>query len=355
MWFFKTNHCKEQFLTMKKLAYSVIGIGGVLALLIIAKGVLIPLVYGIILWFLGHYFKSLANKIPLFKKYLPSWIVSTFVFVFIVLFISIVTSIISSNIEVLITAYPNYLDNVNLITEKINAVFNIDVYQSVTEKLQNFEFGSILQTIADSLSGIFSDTIMVLLYALFIISEETSFNLKLKKLFRNPIDYDRTTVLLNRINSSATDYVRLKTLVSILTGVVSYIFLLIMDVDAPFFWAMLTFFLNYIPTVGSLIATIFPSVFSLLQFGEFTPFIIILVVLGLIQWFIGNIIEPKIMGSTLNISPLVSILALVVWGQIWGITGMLLSVPITVVLVIVLAQFDSTKRVAILLSENGEV
>ncbi len=128
-----------------------------------------------------------------------------------------------------------------------------------------------------------------------------------------------------------------------------------MDVDAPFFWALLMFLLNYIPTVGSLIATIFPAVFSLVQFGEFTPFLIILIGLGILEWFVGNVLEPKIMGNSLNISPLVTIIALVIWGQIWGITGMLLSVPITVTMVIICSQFKNTKAIAILLSENGEL
>nr|WP_299218998.1 AI-2E family transporter [uncultured Aquimarina sp.] len=132
-------------------------------------------------------------------------------------------------------------------------------------------------------------------------------------------------------------------------------FLALMDVDAPFFWALLMFLLNYIPTVGSLIATIFPAVFSLVQFGEFTPFLIILIGLGILEWFVGNVLEPKIMGNSLNISPLVTIIALVIWGQIWGITGMLLSVPITVTMVIICSQFKNTKAIAILLSENGEL
>ena len=92
-----------------------------------------------------------------------------------------------------------------------------------------------------------------------------------------------------------------------------------------------------------------------MQFGEFTPFFIILVGLGVIEWVIGNVVEPKLMGNSLNLSPLVTILALIVWGQIWGITGMLLSTPITVVMVIVFSQFASTKRVAIMLSQNGVI
>ena len=196
---------------------------------------------------------------------------------------------------------------------------------------------------------------MVLLYAIFIVSEETSFGNKLKKLFSSTEELENATTILQKINKSISDYIGLKTLDSLLTGLIGYIFLAIMGVDAPFFWALLMFLLNYIPTIGSLIATIFPALFSLIQFGEFTPFLIILIGLGILEWFIGNVLEPKIMGDSLNISHLVTIIALVVWGQIWGITGMLLSVPITVVMIIICAQFKSTKAFAILLSKNGEI
>ncbi|MDT0607720.1 AI-2E family transporter [Croceitalea rosinachiae] len=340
---------------MKKLAFLVIGIGGIIALLIMAKNIIIPFAYGVALWFLGRYFKNLAYKIPLFKKYLPSWLISSIIFVFIIITISLIAGIISSSVDTLIEAYPSYQSNIDTIVNKLNDIFHIDVYQNLTEKLKDFDFSSLLQTIADSISGIFGDIVMVLLYAMFIISEETSFLNKLKKIFNRTEDFERVIDILNKIYKSISDYIGLKTLVSLLTGLVGYIFLALMDVDAPFFWALLMFLLNYIPTIGSLIATIFPAFFSLIQFGEFTPFIIILIGLGLVQWFIGNVLEPKIMGSSLNISPLVTIIALVVWGQIWGITGMLLSVPITVVMIIVFSQFKSTRAVAILLSENGEI
>lgn len=340
---------------MKRLAYSVIGIGGVLALLILAKGILIPFVYGIILWFLGRYFKNLIYKVPFIKKYLSAWLVSSFMFLIIVLLLSIVARIFTNSVEILSQSYPSYHANVDVIVEKINGIFQIDIYQDITDGLKDFKFASILQSIADEVSSIFGDIIMIMLYALFIISEESSFSVKLKKLFPKATNYESASNILNKINTSVSDYIRLKTLISLLTGVVSYVFLLIMGVDAPFFWALLVFFLNYIPTVGSLIATVFPAVFSLLQFGEFTPFLIILAGLGLMQWFIGNVLEPKIMGSSLNISPLVTILSLIVWGSIWGITGMLLSVPITVVLVIIFSQFEGSKKVAILLSEKGDI
>ena len=101
--------------------------------------------------------------------------------------------------------------------------------------------------------------------------------------------------------------------------------------------------------------TVLPALFSLIQFGEITPFLITLISLGLIATLVGSLVEPRVMGNTLNISPFVTILSLAVWGAIWGITGMLLSVPITVTMIILFSQFSSTKGIAILMSEKGRI
>jgi len=93
----------------------------------------------------------------------------------------------------------------------------------------------------------------------------------------------------------------------------------------------------------------------LLQFGEFTPALLVLVFVGAIQLVVGNFLEPKLLGNSMNLSPLVTIIALTFWGAIWGITGMILSIPITVIMVIIFAQVPSMRPVAVLLSQNGKV
>ncbi len=340
---------------MKKLAYSVIGIGGILALLILGQSTLIPFVLGIVLWYLSRFFKNVLHSIPFIREKVPNWLVNTLIFILIVSGLSIVSQIISTNVDTLLVSYERYQTNMDKVIDTVNSLLGIDVYENIASSLNDFNYREILSQLADTITGLFGNAVMVIIYALFIISEEASFSTKIQQLFSNPQEYQRVSSLVERINASVSDYIRLKTYVSLLTGVVGYIFLAIIGIDAPFFWAFLMFILNYIPTIGSLIATIFPAIFSLIQFGEITPFLIILIGLGAIEGIIGNVVEPKIMGSSLNLSPLVTILALVVWGQIWGITGMLLSVPITVVMVIIFSQFDSTRDIAILLSENGEI
>jgi predicted PurR-regulated permease PerM len=339
---------------MKKLAYAVIGIGGVIALLILAESILIPFVYGIVIWFLASFIKRQIQKIPFLKNKVSNWVINSIAFLFILAVLILISSLINSNITYLLKNSKVYRANFQKIVEGINSIFQIDLSAQITSTIDSFDYMGILGSLANNLSGTLGDVVMIALYAVFIFSEESVISDKIQKIFKNPDEYVRVSAILNKMTDATSDYIRLKTLVSLVTGGVGYIFLLIMGVDVAFFWAFLIFALNYIPTIGSLTATLFPAIFSLLQFGEAKPFIIILVGLGLVQWFIGNVLEPKIMGHTLNLSPLVTILALIVWGAIWGITGMLLSVPITVVMVIVFSQFESTRSVAILLSENGE-
>ena len=340
---------------MRNLAYGILGVGGVLALLIIGKSILIPFVFGVIVWFLGSSLKALVQKTPYLGERMPGIVINIVVFVLIVLVFGGLSMLITGNVESLLQSYASYQDNINHILDKVNTQFDINLQETFESALADFDYGEILGNIANSITGVFSDAIIILVYAAFLFSEESSFKGKMNKMFSPGSELERATTIMNRIKTSFGDYIRLKTYVSLLTGLVGFIFLLIMGVDSPFFWALLMFLLNYIPTIGSLVATVFPAIFSLMQFGEYGPFFIILIGLGVIEWIIGNVVEPKLMGNSLNLSPLVTILALIVWGQIWGITGMLLSTPITVVMVIVFSQFKNTQRVAIILSQNGNI
>ncbi|MBL4709123.1 MAG: AI-2E family transporter [Flavobacteriales bacterium] len=340
---------------MKNLAYTSISIAGILVLLYLGKGILIPFVFGLLLWFLARSLKNLFERISFVKKYFPKWITNLLVFGVLILGIGFVSKMLTSSISSLLTSYDSYQTNLTGVLENVNQYLHIDIFESMKSAMGSFNFSSILSEIANSISGVFSETFMIIIYTLFIFLEESSFKEKLVKIASSPENHERTNSILNKVNTSVGDYLRLKTLVSLITGFLSYIALIIVGVDAPIFWAFLIFLLNYIPTIGSLIATLFPAIFSLIQFGELAPFITVLVAVGSIQVIIGNIVEPRIMGKSLNLSPLATILALSLWGQIWGIVGMILSVPITVILVIALSQFKGSRNIALMLSEKGDV
>ena len=341
---------------MKNVTNIIIVITAIVAILVIGKGILIPFIFALIFWFLTREIRKSVYRIPFAKKNIPKWLSNIIVFTLIIISFGFASEIITNSISDITSSYSKYEFNIDRIIKKIDHYFHMDMVNSVKILIGKFDYGSFLSDIANGISSLLGDTFMIIIYALFIFLEESSVKKKLYKMFANhPSNYQNMQELLAKIENSISNYLRLKTYVSLLTGILSYFVLLFVGVDSAPFWAFLIFLLNYIPTIGSLVATIFPSIFSLLQFGELTPFLIVLISVGSIQIIVGNIIEPRVFGKSLNLSPLVTILSLAVWGKIWGVTGMVLSVPITVIMIIIFSQFNHTKFVAILLSENGDI
>ena len=340
---------------MKNAAHFCIVAATTVLLLVVGKSIIIPFVFAFLFWFITREVRLGINKVPFIKSYFPNWLKNTLVFIVLVVLFGFVSEILTNNITKLTNSYTEYQPNVERIVEKLGAVLHVDLVETIKGFFEKFDYAGILSGIANSLSGILGNAFMIVIYALFLFLEERSFRKKMVKMFSNPENYKRTNSILTKIEDSISNYLKLKTYVSLLTGFLSFIVLLLVGVDYAIFWAFLIFLLNYIPTVGSLIATIFPAIFSLIQFGEFTPFLIVLVAVGAVQVVVGNLVEPRVFGKSLNLSPLVTILGLALWGSIWGITGMILSVPITVAMMIAFSQFKSTRPVAMLLSGNGDI
>jgi predicted PurR-regulated permease PerM len=343
-------------MNLSKTAYSLIVSTLLVIILVYGRQLLIPFVLALLVWFL---IRGIRNngflKVGFVKNNFPNWLLTVLSSLVIFAVLGVIIQMLIVNIESLSQSLPTYEANVTTVTKTINEKYNIDLSQTVGDFLVDFEFSGILSNVFSSLTEIFGNAFTIVLYAMFILLEEAVFPRKLKAIYTDKEKYNRINGVILKIEKSIGSYLYLKTLISLLTGFLSWAALAIIGVEAPIFWAFLIFLLNYIPTIGSLIATVFPSIFALLQFGEVVPCIIVLSVVGAIQVIVGNIIEPKVMGNSLNISSLVVILALSIWGAIWGITGMILSVPITVIMVIIFAEFKSTRPIALLLSDKGTV
>lgn len=342
-------------MSISKTASSLIIVSIIIVFLIFCKSLLIPFILALLVWFVIKESRNQLRRIPFVRNKFPVWLQSTFTALLIFAFLGGVLKILSLNIQSLSSSLPVYEKNISNITQNINSLLGIDLISNLKSYSTKFDFGGIIQSVFKSLTDIIGDGFMIVLYVVFLMLEEMWFSQKLKYIFNSQEKYSHVQTVVQKINQSVSNYISLKTFVSFLTGILSYIALEIIGIEAAAFWAILIFLLNFVPTVGSLIATLFPAIFALLQFGVFFEPVIVLIVVGLIQILVGNVIEPKIMGNSLNISPLVVLLSLTVWGAIWGITGMILSVPITVIMIIIFAEFDSTRYISILLSDKGKV
>ncbi|MFK8009829.1 MAG: AI-2E family transporter [Saprospiraceae bacterium] len=339
----------------QNIAYLLVSCISIVIILIYGQAILVPFILGILLWFIGKQLEATLDKISFIKRKFPIWLKHILSFGIISVILIFITNILTTNINSLAQSFELYEPNLDALLLQIDEWLGVDTKKALKNYSGNLDFGNILQLLFSSISDIISNGFMILLYAVFILLEDTSFKPKLKSIFVGKENEDKVDAILEKISNSISSYFGLKTLLSLITGGLSYIALRIIGVDAPEFWAFLIFILNFIPTIGSLIATIFPAIFCLFQFGIFTPSLLVLGIVGTIQVIVGNFLEPKIMGSSMNISPLVTILSLSIWGALWGVIGMILSVPITVVTIIIFSQFEKTKSVAIMLSEKGEI
>jgi predicted PurR-regulated permease PerM len=337
-----------------KKIYIFLIIVAVVLVCIYAQSIIIPFILAILFWFLIRVIKKLLSKVKFIGR-LPKWLLTLSSTIVLLGFLTFTGTMISKNIAELSDTLPVYQANVNKMADTINLKFDIDVMSLLGDFAKDMNFSTILSSLLSTLTGLFGNTFTVLLYLVFLLLEEPIFSKKLKAMYPDKERFDHMNSLISKIDHSIGNYIALKTVTSLLTGFLSYFALLFIGVDAPLFWAFLIFILNFIPTIGSLIATVFPALFAILQFGDFTPGILVLAIVGSVQMVVGNIVEPRLMGNTLNISPLVVFLTLAIWGVIWGISGMLLSVPITVILIIIMSEFPGTRPFAILLSQRGQL
>jgi len=276
---------------------------------------------------------------------------SFFIFFFLVFWI------INSNIEEMtspkkIEFYQNKLDLVTTPLFDYLTKFNIDENALKEKILTNIQFWEIFGTITWVVTSIISNAGLIIIYILFILLEHRFFREKVDLMISNPLKKSKINSIINKIKKDVRWYFFIKTLTSISTGVLSYITLFSFWVDFALFWAFIIFTLNFIPTIGSIIAVSIVSIFAILQFWFNINLFFLISILISIQILIWSIIEPKLMWSRLNLSPLVILLSLWLWWVIWWVIGMLLSVPIMVIINIVLSKFDSTRPISILLSEK---
>ena len=217
------------------------------------------------------------------------------------------------------------------------------------------QLAPIMTRVANAMLSIVGSATLVLIYLFFLLLERRFFPLKLRVMVPDERKRRVVSAALEKISHDIGLYLGMKTGISMLTALPSYAIMRAVGLDFAEFWALLIFFLNFIPNIGSIIATILPTLLALLQFESLAPFFIIGIGVTLIQLTVANLVEPNLMGRSLNISPLVVILALVAWSLLWGVVGAFLCVPITVVILIVLSHFHSTRWISVLLSRDGRV
>lgn len=339
---------------------ALIGLKIIGEMLYFGKALILPLALAVFLtYFIGPMIDYLRHK------RFPKWLSVTLPILLTSLVFFFLGVIIKTNVENFVIEFPKYeartvvllkqvLSFVDISPETLDSTPKVWLDDPViSQYLNDFSLTKIISTVLGSISNLLSDTFLVLLFLLFMLSGRNTLEIKIHKAFK-PSTAQRLSSIFKNINTQIQKYIVAKTLISLLTAILVLIVLYSFDIKFALVWAILTFLLNFIPNVGSIIASILPVSIAVIQFESFSPVIWLGAILLTIQAIVGNVIDPKYIGKSIDLSAIVVLFALIFWGWLWGIIGMFLSIPIMVTIKITLENIPELRFLAILMSAEKD-
>lgn len=325
----------------------------------IGRSIFIPLLIATFLWYLLNAIASYYRRImPCYKTISCSiFLTKIYNFISVILSFATISGIIylfATQVKpMLIELYnstPILQQKMLVFSEYISETLGVDINIDLIPNLPE-----IATYIGSSLAGIATSTGMVLIYLIFMFVEQSSFNKKIDAMPLTKTKAKKLRFILNSIDENMKKYLFTKTFISASTGLCAYILLSIIGLEYASVWAFIIFILNYIPTIGSILACVLPIIYALISGDTWHLALFTAISLVALEIIFGNILDPKLTGKTLNISTLAILINLVFWGMIWGPAGMFFSVPILVAIYVTTAQFSSTRWIATLLSSDGKI
>ena len=340
---------------LRSIGISIIAIGVVIAGLVLGRSFLIPLAIAVLLWNLLEALIDGFGRIGVGRVQLPRWFAMMLSIVTVGLAFYVVAIILLAQGDAIAAAWPRYEERLKSIVADLAQWLGPEYSAKIREVIGKIDLTRHATGVFVTAQSLILNALLVVAYVGFLLAERAHISEKIAAMFPDGAQARETDRMLSAISVGIRRYIWIKSLISILTGALSYVVLRGVGVDFAETWALLIFVLNYIPNIGSVVGVIFPTLLALVQFDTLVPFFTIAVGLTAIQLIIGSIVDPMLTGRSLNMSSFAIILLLAFWGTIWGIVGMFLSVPITMLIMIVCANVPSWRWVAILLSKDGRI
>ncbi len=325
------------------------------------QNLLAPFALAIFIWLIIDAF---AQWIDGLSPKVPYWLALTIALLVVFMGLVGVVVVVADTGRSIMTDSGKYAARINEIFGSVNSFLSKSEWVSRNVDLssegisERFDVAGTVQRIIagliSSVSGVLSNFFLIATYVAFLFVAQNGFRKRVDDLWPDINERARATKVMDRIRVSVEKYVGVQTLMSLIQTILSYIVMVLFGLDNALFWAMVIFILNFIPIVGGILAVVFPVLFAVVQFETFTKVGGLAGGLFLVQFIINNTLQPKMMGDSMNMSSLVVILALAMWTALWGGVGAFLSAPLTVIMMIILAQFASTRWISILLSADGK-
>ncbi len=342
-----------------RILLSIIALPVLVIILKSQKAIFIPLIIAI---FLSFVFAPLTAYLK--KRKMPMVLILLITLVIIAGFFTLAVMVIYTAANSLISGIPNYQASfTRLVTQAIDYISTYATkWELTTDQLSLINISqfltsgfvsipSVIKNTMNAFIGVFWNLFLILIYMILILFESDKLQHRLKRVMTDE-NKQSTYDAISNIQLQIQKYITVKSLISLATALVGMGIMLAYGVDFIVVCGILLFVLNFIPNIGSVIATGIPITICALQGGfDFRLFSFSLLMIGT-QMLFGNIIEPRVQGNRLNLTPIMVLISLIFWGWLWGVVGMLISVPLTSAINIIIKQMDSKNIFSAIISSE---
>jgi predicted PurR-regulated permease PerM len=328
-------------------------------LLHVGQSVLVPVVFGILIAYVTDALARLIMRVPVVGGHLRGGSAHLAAALAIALVLAILASQLAQSLGQVTASAPQYAAALLNTIQEWAARLGMETtptWESLRQDLlARVNAQRLIGSTVVSVTGMAWVLVVVALYVALLLVERGAIKTKLAGLSRDPGQIERIQRVFDNITDRVGTYLLLKTAVSAVQGLLCYVILRSFGVDLAGFWAVLVGLLNFVPYIGSVLGVFLPGAFAAVQLTDMNSLLALLLALSAAQFAIGFFLDPYVMGKSLNLSPFIILVSLAAWGSLWGMAGAFLAVPLMACLALVLAEFEETRPLAVLLSRDGAV
>lgn len=293
---------------------------------------------------------GIARRAPV----LPRWAALAIALALVLTLVAVVGALVLRNVGAIAARLTEQGPRLNALVAQVYALLHMPgAAPTLDSVLANANAGALLRSVGEGLQGLVGGVIFILIYLAFLFSAAAGFPEKLDRIFPQATDRANARLVLTELRRKVDAYLWVQTLMSLLITGLTFATLSLLGMPDAAFWSFLIFFLNYIPTIGSLMAVALTTLGAVVAFDNVAQVALVAGGVAFWQFVVGNFIQPRLTGESLNLSAVVVLLGLAFWGSLWGVIGAFLSAPLMTMLMLGCAQHPSTHWIAILLSEDG--
>ncbi len=331
----------------------VIAFAVLMFLLVQASFVLISLAIALILFSLMTQAINSISRLRIGRYRVAEWVATICAFLLISSTLLALSGIVVAQVNKVLSTSLKYTDDAQRAVAQVFSWLGADVQGAVLDSMRTIGIPGYMGAVAGQAGNILSASVLIILFVAFLFAERFWFPAKLVILFGDERRAARVRALISSIMHRVNYYLLVKTGVSAVTGLMVYVVMLIFGLEFATAMGILSFILNFLPSIGSIIATVLVALVTYLELGSLASALAVFLIIGVIQFVNGNLIDPMLLGRTLQMSSLGIIISLAFWGAVWGVAGMFLAVPMMLAVMMTCARIPVLRPVAIMLSREG--